>query len=191
MQRTHSSARWFFQKKKISNQWEVHLIEFRLCKDTRTDPQFQKATAQHSILISNLHRQGYREVKLHVILVGVMRIAYKDHTDKPLADFHQDCQKIKKLSHKKLTRTFHQTFVYTHINKICTVKQLRQQQSWCGSGCRGTQPPWPTLIFFFRVCGGGLPGAGFYVTPSLNHAGCVITTFLFFVFSFSFCGPNK
>ena len=27
------------------------------------------------------------------------------------------------------------------------------------------------------VCrGGGLPGAGTYVAPSLNHAGCVITT---------------
>jgi len=24
--------------------------------------------------------------------------------------------------------------------------------------------------------GGGLPGAGTYVAPSLNHAGCVITT---------------
>jgi hypothetical protein len=26
---------------------------------------------QHSVLIANLNRQGYREVKLHVILVGV------------------------------------------------------------------------------------------------------------------------
>jgi hypothetical protein len=31
-----------------------------------------KAKAQHSPLISNLHRQGYTEVKLHMILVGEM-----------------------------------------------------------------------------------------------------------------------
>ena len=39
---------------------------------TKTDPQFQKAKAQYSVLISGLHRQGYREVKLYVILVGAM-----------------------------------------------------------------------------------------------------------------------
>jgi len=50
------------------------LIEFEFCEDTMSEPQFQKAKlkAQHSVLISNLHRQGYREVKLHVIFVGVM-----------------------------------------------------------------------------------------------------------------------
>ena len=45
------------------------MTKFRLCKDTRSDPQFQKSSSHHSVLISNLHRQGYREVKLHVILV--------------------------------------------------------------------------------------------------------------------------
>ena len=59
-------------KKLNPNQWEVHLIDAKLCEDTRPDPQFQKAKAQHSMLISNLHRQGYREAKLHVILVGIM-----------------------------------------------------------------------------------------------------------------------
>jgi hypothetical protein len=48
----------------------------------------------------------------------------------------------------------------------------------------GTQPPDPHCLFPF-VClrGGGLSGAGSYVTPSLNYADCVITTsgsFLFF-----------
>jgi len=52
-------------KKVNPNQWEVHLIEFIFYEDTRPDPQFQKAKAQHSVLISNLHRQGYGEVKLH------------------------------------------------------------------------------------------------------------------------------
>jgi hypothetical protein len=58
----------------------VHLIDFKFCEDTRPDLQHQKAKAQHSVLISNLHRQGCWEVKLHVILVGVMGTTYKDHT---------------------------------------------------------------------------------------------------------------
>jgi hypothetical protein len=49
-----------------------------------------KAKAQHSPLISNLHRQGYTEVKLHMILVGEMGTVYKDHTDKPLAYLNLD-----------------------------------------------------------------------------------------------------
>ena len=60
------------------------------------DPQFQEAKVQHSVLTS----KGYREVKLHVIFVGVMGTINKDHTDKPLADLHLDCHKIKKLTHK-------------------------------------------------------------------------------------------
>ena len=59
-------------KKLNPNQWEVHLIEFTFCEDTRPDPQLQKAKAQHSVLIANLNRRGYREVKLLVILVGVV-----------------------------------------------------------------------------------------------------------------------
>jgi hypothetical protein len=53
------------------------------------------------MLIANLNtRQGYREVKLQVILVGVMETIYKDYTDKPLADFNLDYHRIKKLTHK-------------------------------------------------------------------------------------------
>ena len=63
------------------DQWEVHLIESKLCEDTRPDPRLQKAKAQHSVLIANLNRQGYRIVKLHVILVGAMGTIYKDYTD--------------------------------------------------------------------------------------------------------------
>ena len=33
-------------------QWEVDLIEFKFCQDTRPeDPQLQKAKAQHSVLL--------------------------------------------------------------------------------------------------------------------------------------------
>ena len=74
---------------------EVHLIEFKLCGYTRPDPQLQKAKAQHSMLMANLNRQRFREIKLHVILVGAMGTIYKVYTDKPLADLNMDYQKLK------------------------------------------------------------------------------------------------
>ena len=52
------------------------------------------------MLMANLNRQGYREVKLHVILVGAMGTFYKDYTDKPLADLNLDYHKIEKLTQK-------------------------------------------------------------------------------------------
>jgi hypothetical protein len=52
------------------------------------------------MLFANLNRQGYREVKLHVILVGALGTIYKDYTDKPLADLNLDYHKIKNLTHK-------------------------------------------------------------------------------------------
>ena len=54
-----------------------------------------KSKAQHSPFISNLHRQGYMEVKLHMILVGEMGTIYKDHTGKRLADLHLVAIRIK------------------------------------------------------------------------------------------------
>jgi len=47
-------------KKLNPNQREIHLIEFKFCEDTRPDPQLQRAKSQHSVLIVNLNRQGYR-----------------------------------------------------------------------------------------------------------------------------------
>jgi len=64
-------------KKLNPNQWEVHMIEFKFCEDTRPDPQLKKAKVQHSMLMANLNRQGYREIKLHVILVGARRLSTK------------------------------------------------------------------------------------------------------------------
>ena len=60
--------------------------DWEFCEVTRPDTQLQKAKAQYSMLKANLNRQGYREVKLHVILVGAMGTIYKDYTEKPLAD---------------------------------------------------------------------------------------------------------
>ena len=47
--------------------------------------------------MANLNRQGYRETKLHVILVGAMGTIYKGYTDKPLADLNLDYHNIKKI----------------------------------------------------------------------------------------------
>jgi hypothetical protein len=59
-----------------------------------------KAKAQHSMLMANLNRQGYREGKLHMILVGAMGTIYKDNTEKPLAHLDLDYHKIINLTHK-------------------------------------------------------------------------------------------
>jgi hypothetical protein len=37
-------------KKLNPNQWKVHLIEFKLCGDTRPDPKFQKAKERAACL---------------------------------------------------------------------------------------------------------------------------------------------
>ena len=40
-----------------------------------------KSTAQHAYLQPTRPKQGYREIELHVILVGVMGTIYKDHAN--------------------------------------------------------------------------------------------------------------
>jgi len=167
-------------KKLNPNQWEVHLIEFKFCEDTRPDPQLQKAIAQHSMLMTNLNGQGYREVKLHVILVGAMGTIYKDYTDKPLADL-----KIKKLTHKLNEHSIRHASALIRTRYALQYNTTNNSQ---GSGLRATahKPPDPHLFLFNCLRGGGLPGAGTQVTPSLNYAGCVITTSGVFSFSFSF-----
>ena len=52
------------------------------------------------MFVANLNRQGYREVKLHVILVGTAGTIDKDYTDKPLANLNMDYHKIYKPTHK-------------------------------------------------------------------------------------------
>ena len=63
-------------------------------------PNSKKQKHSTACLLPNLNRQGYREVKLHVSLVGAMGTIYKDYTDKPLADLNLDYHEIKKLTHK-------------------------------------------------------------------------------------------
>ena len=72
-----------------------------------------------SRVLVNLNGQGYREVKLHVILVGGMGTIYEDYTDKPLADLNLDYHKVEK-NDTQTERTLHQTCICTHKNKVCT-----------------------------------------------------------------------
>ena len=51
------------------------------------------------MLIENLNRQGYREVKLHVILVGVMGTIYKDYTKKKRKENEKATQAVKATPH--------------------------------------------------------------------------------------------
>ena len=118
------------------DQWEVHLIEFKFCEDTRPDPQLQEAKAQHSMLIANLNRQGYREFKLYVILVGAMGTIYKDYTGNPLADLNLGYHKIE-LTHKL------NEFSIRHASALIKTRYALQYNTSnnSGSGCYGTQTP--------------------------------------------------
>jgi len=117
-------------KKLNPNQWEVHLIECEFCEDTRPDPQLQNVKAQHSMLIANLNRQGYREVKLHVILVGVMGTIYKYYTDKPLADLNLDYHKIEKLI-RKLMNTPSDMHLHSYKQGMhCNITQATTVKDW-------------------------------------------------------------
>jgi len=53
------------------SKWDVHLIEFKYCDDTRPESQLQKAEEQHRRLVAILKAQGCSKASLHVILIGV------------------------------------------------------------------------------------------------------------------------
>jgi hypothetical protein len=78
--------------------WDVHLIELKLCDDTRPESQLQKAEEQHRQLVAILKAQGCSKVSLHVILMGVMGTIYRSHTDIPLSKLGLDYCKAKKLT---------------------------------------------------------------------------------------------
>ena len=146
-------------KKLNPNQWEVHLIEFKFCKGTRPDPQLQKAKAQHSMLIANLNRQGHREVKLHVILVGAMGTIYKDYTDIPLADPNLDYHKIIKLTHKLNEHSIRHTSALIKTRYALQYNTSNNSQG-LDLGAMAHNPPDPHLVHFNCLRGGRLPGAG-------------------------------
>ena len=65
----------------------------------------------------------------------------------------------------------------------CNITQATTVKGWVWVLRHTT--PLTHIKIFYCLRGGGVPGAGTYVAPSFNHAGCVITTsgvfsFLFF-----------
>jgi hypothetical protein len=82
--------------------WEVHILEFKYCEDTRPQIQCEKAEAQHATLIHRLQSQKYHKLKLHTILNVVMGTIYTEYTDQPLQDlgldFHQTAKVTTRLN---------------------------------------------------------------------------------------------
>jgi len=85
--------------------WDVHLIEFKHCDDTRPESQLQKAEEQHRRLVAILKAQGCSKVSLHVILMGVMGKIYRSHTNTPLSKLGLDYCKAKKLTKDLYTQS--------------------------------------------------------------------------------------
>ena len=85
---------------------------------------------QHSVLIANLNRQGYRKVKLHVILVGVMWTIYKDYTDKPLSDLNLNYHKIINLTHKLNKHSIRHASALIKQGMHCNITQATKVTVW-------------------------------------------------------------
>ena len=81
---SNSALRHFTSRNFDPRQWDIHLIEFKYCEDTRPETQQGNAAQQHEHLIACLRAQGYHTVKLHTILTCVMGTIYKKATDEPL-----------------------------------------------------------------------------------------------------------
>jgi len=83
--------------------WDVNLIETRNCDDTRPKQQLARATEQH-IGLKHAFAQQCHKVSLHtimviwMILIGVMGIIYKCHTELPLSKLGLDWCRVRKLT---------------------------------------------------------------------------------------------
>ena len=105
---------------------------------------------QHSVLIANLNRQGYRKVKLHVILVGVMGTIYKDYTDKPLSDLNLNYHKIINLTHKLNKHSIRHASALIKQGMHCNITQATTVKDWVRVLWHTT--PLTHINLFFIVC---------------------------------------
>jgi len=106
-------------KKLNPNQWEVRLIEFKFCEDTRPDPQLQKAKAQHSVLIANLNRQGNSYTWPLLKLWGLSTKTIQTNLWQTLIWIT-----IRLKPDTQTEWALHQTCICTHKNKVCTVGHI-------------------------------------------------------------------
>ena len=115
------------------------------------------------MFIASLNRQGYREVKLHVILVGAKGTIYKDYTDKPLADLILNYHKIRKLTHKLSEHSIR------HASALIKTRYALQYNTSNNSQGLGpgttAQLPWPTLISFELFAWWGVAWCGHLSNP--------------------------
>jgi len=90
-----------FPHKRISV-WHNHLpgkcTLLKYCYDT----QLQNARVQHSWLDQWRRAQGRTHIKVHTILLGVVEMIYKGHSDIPLNGLGLDHSKIKKSRTQKI-----------------------------------------------------------------------------------------
>jgi hypothetical protein len=64
----------------------VTLVELKFCADTRWQDQLHRAEGQHATLLEGIRRHTGADVKLHVILIGVVGTCYTKYTLEPLID---------------------------------------------------------------------------------------------------------
>ena len=70
-----------------------------------------------------------------------------------------------------------QTAAHARLASMAWMLGVSEQQCECKAHVKCKKYTWfATTKQLVISAGGGLPGAGTYVTPSLNHSGCVITT---------------
>jgi len=131
--------------------WDVHLIEFKYCDDTRPESQLQKAGEHHRRLLSILKAQGCSKVSLHVILMGVMGTIYRSHTDTPLSKLGLSFCKA-----KKLTKDLNTHYIKCNTNYKTKRKLGFHQQNANGTGGVSSRT-WPTLISSHNLSNGGWP----------------------------------
>jgi hypothetical protein len=82
------------------------------------------------MLMANLNRQGYREVKLYVILARAMGTIYKDYTDKSLADLNPDYHSIKKLTQKLNKHSIRHASALIKQGTHCNITQATTVKDW-------------------------------------------------------------
>ena len=145
------------QRRKLSKPDAIIVIPTQQPRPKRSPTNtYQTRSANNAGSLSPTpHRQGCREVKLHVILVGAMGTIYKDHTDKPLADLQLDCHKIIKLPGKLNEATLYHE---SALMKTRYVHQYNLSNNSHGVGLDATarNPPDPLYFVFFCVVGGFL-----------------------------------
>jgi len=114
-----NSAPWHFKSTQFEPcAWDVHLIDFHFCEDTRPEAQLAKAREQHSTLLSKLRTHHYNKVQLNTILYGVIGTTYTEYTDTPLKNLGLNYNPISKLKRKLIEHVIKQAAKLTQTRYL-------------------------------------------------------------------------